>query len=263
MVSDFSLPRRTRARLAFCSRSTGRGGVDGAWWPSSTDLGAELPDLVAVVGSMIGEVRRVVYDPSIWPPTPSRVIRRGVAISVDPYTLVNERDDLPDRHALARRGALRRSAVVRRQAGQSRAGRRIGMRPAPMNGVGAAAPARAFRRSLRGALSMTPGVDQMSRFCEVMYANARTSTRGMVTGEPDAPVRHSWGEVHRAGPRDRGRSGRRRRRPRRCGRRAGRGARRDRTHRAGGLDARCQPDDAASAHAAHGSAAVGRPRRRG
>ena len=36
----------------------------------------------------------------------------------------------------------------------------------------------------------------MSRFCDVMYANARTSTRGMVTGEPGAPVRHSWGEVH-------------------------------------------------------------------
>lgn len=87
MVS-VSPPKTNTARLAFCSRSTGRGGVDGAWWPGSSDLGAELPDLVAVVGSMIGEVRRVVYDPSIWPPTPSRVIRRGVAISVDPYALV-------------------------------------------------------------------------------------------------------------------------------------------------------------------------------
>jgi fatty-acyl-CoA synthase len=36
----------------------------------------------------------------------------------------------------------------------------------------------------------------MSRFSEVMYENARTSTRGMVTGEPRAPVRHGWGEVH-------------------------------------------------------------------
>jgi hypothetical protein len=30
----------------------------------------------------------VVYDPSIWPTTPSRIIRRGVAISVDPYNMV-------------------------------------------------------------------------------------------------------------------------------------------------------------------------------
>ncbi len=36
----------------------------------------------------------------------------------------------------------------------------------------------------------------MSRFCDVMYANARTSPRGLVTGEPHAPVRHSWAHVH-------------------------------------------------------------------
>jgi fatty-acyl-CoA synthase len=29
-----------------------------------------------------------------------------------------------------------------------------------------------------------------------MYANARSSTRGLVTGEPHQPVRHSWWEVH-------------------------------------------------------------------
>src|ERR1700730_6799838 len=29
-----------------------------------------------------------------------------------------------------------------------------------------------------------------------MYSNAHTSTNGMVTGEPHAPVRHTWGEVH-------------------------------------------------------------------
>src|SRR5688500_15462142 len=36
----------------------------------------------------------------------------------------------------------------------------------------------------------------MSRFCDVMFANARTSTHGLVTGEPHAPVRHRWDEVH-------------------------------------------------------------------
>ncbi|KHO22637.1 long-chain fatty acid--CoA ligase [Mycolicibacterium setense] len=37
----------------------------------------------------------------------------------------------------------------------------------------------------------------MSRFTETMYANAHASTRGMVTGEPHAPVRHTWEQVHR------------------------------------------------------------------
>jgi hypothetical protein len=82
-------PRANKTpRLVFCERSTSRGGVDGAWLPGSNNLGAELPDLLAVIGSMIGEVRRVVYDPRAWTKTPSRMIRHGVAISVDPYTMV-------------------------------------------------------------------------------------------------------------------------------------------------------------------------------
>lgn len=36
----------------------------------------------------------------------------------------------------------------------------------------------------------------MSRFTETMYANAEFSANGIVTGEPENPVRHSWSEVH-------------------------------------------------------------------
>ncbi len=36
----------------------------------------------------------------------------------------------------------------------------------------------------------------MSRFTEKMFRNARESTKGMVTGEPHDPVRHTWAEVH-------------------------------------------------------------------
>src|SRR5882757_135000 len=36
----------------------------------------------------------------------------------------------------------------------------------------------------------------VSRFTDTMFSNARTSPKGMVTGEPDAPVRHTWAEVH-------------------------------------------------------------------
>lgn len=37
----------------------------------------------------------------------------------------------------------------------------------------------------------------MSRFTDEMYQTAQTSDRGLVTGEPDAPVRQTWGEIHR------------------------------------------------------------------
>ncbi|TQK28653.1 fatty acyl-AMP ligase [Arthrobacter sp. SLBN-53] len=36
----------------------------------------------------------------------------------------------------------------------------------------------------------------MSRFTDKMYRSAKESTRGMVTGEPYEPVRHTWAEVH-------------------------------------------------------------------
>ena len=36
----------------------------------------------------------------------------------------------------------------------------------------------------------------MSRFAEKMFRNAHSSTKGMVTGEPHTPVRHTWREVH-------------------------------------------------------------------
>ncbi|MFD4291742.1 fatty acyl-AMP ligase [Rhodococcus sp. NPDC058505] len=36
----------------------------------------------------------------------------------------------------------------------------------------------------------------MSRFTDEMYETSVTSSRGLVTGEPDAPVRQTWGRIH-------------------------------------------------------------------
>jgi fatty-acyl-CoA synthase len=36
----------------------------------------------------------------------------------------------------------------------------------------------------------------VSRFTETMYDNAHGSLKGMITGEPNAPVRHTWRQVH-------------------------------------------------------------------
>ncbi|MFZ3268523.1 MAG: AMP-binding protein, partial [Mycobacterium sp.] len=41
----------------------------------------------------------------------------------------------------------------------------------------------------------------MSRFTQTMYDNAQSSLKGMNTGEPEAPVRHTWLEVHERGRR--------------------------------------------------------------
>src|SRR6202045_2325895 len=36
----------------------------------------------------------------------------------------------------------------------------------------------------------------LSKFTETMYGTAQSSSKGLVTGEPHEPVRHTWGEVH-------------------------------------------------------------------
>ena len=59
-------PQHTpRLRL---KRKTSRAGhVDGAWWPQSDDLAAELPDLVTVLSVRLGAVTRVTYNVADWP----------------------------------------------------------------------------------------------------------------------------------------------------------------------------------------------------
>ena len=36
----------------------------------------------------------------------------------------------------------------------------------------------------------------MSTFTQTMFAKSQRSVNGMITGEPNAPVRHTWAEVH-------------------------------------------------------------------
>ena len=96
----------------------------------------------------------------------------------------------------------------------------------------------------------------MSRFSEGMYRHARSSSHGMVTGEPDASIRHTGNEVHERASRAAW--------PTResdtvMRLRAGRLPSRDRPGGAGPVDARRQPDHAAPAHAAVSEVTV-RPR---
>ena len=53
-------------------------------------------------------------------------------------------------------------------------------------------------RAVPDAAEPAPHAEEVvvSRFTDKMFHNARISTKGMVTGEPHEPVRHTWGEVH-------------------------------------------------------------------
>jgi hypothetical protein len=79
------VPPEYTPRLRLKSRTDSAGYVDGAWWPRSRDLAAELPDVLAVLGVRLGPVWRVVYDPEGWTPAPRRLVLGDREIRLDTY----------------------------------------------------------------------------------------------------------------------------------------------------------------------------------
>jgi hypothetical protein len=59
--------------------------VGGEWWPRSSDLGAELPDLLAVLADRLGRVERVVYDPAAWAAAPELLVAGDGAVTLEAY----------------------------------------------------------------------------------------------------------------------------------------------------------------------------------
>ena len=57
-------------RLKLKPKAPHSGHVDGAWWPHSTDLTAELPDLLSVLSVRLGPIGRAIYNVSEWATPP-------------------------------------------------------------------------------------------------------------------------------------------------------------------------------------------------
>ena len=64
-----------RVTLKPAAPVTGR--VDGAWWPRSRDLSAELPALLTDMAGRWEPVSRVTYNLDIWDPTERRLAIAG------------------------------------------------------------------------------------------------------------------------------------------------------------------------------------------
>jgi hypothetical protein len=62
------------------------GHVDGAWWPRSADLTAELPALAEVLVERLGQVHRVAYGLSSWDPSPRRLDVDGFRVRLEGFT---------------------------------------------------------------------------------------------------------------------------------------------------------------------------------
>ena len=59
-------------RLRLKPKAPHSGYVDGAWWPHSADLAAELPDLLSVLSVRLGPIGRVIYKMNEWAKPPAK-----------------------------------------------------------------------------------------------------------------------------------------------------------------------------------------------
>ena len=70
MTSGSQLHSAHQLRLRLKPKAPRTGYVDGAWWPRSHDLAAELPTLVEVLAVRLGPVGRVAYSIGAWDTPP-------------------------------------------------------------------------------------------------------------------------------------------------------------------------------------------------
>lgn len=81
-----STPPATRIRLRLKPKAPATGYVDGAWWPRSRDLTAELGALVEVLAIRLGPIERVAYALSTWDILPRRLDVAGYPVRVEGFT---------------------------------------------------------------------------------------------------------------------------------------------------------------------------------
>ncbi|WP_137988402.1 DUF5994 family protein [Streptomyces vilmorinianum] len=74
------------ARLSLTPKTTLAGLLDGAWWPRSSDLTAELPPLVDTLEQRYGRITRVMVNPTRWPVVPHKVPATGHTVHVGWFT---------------------------------------------------------------------------------------------------------------------------------------------------------------------------------
>ncbi|MGI5330533.1 DUF5994 family protein [Actinomadura nitritigenes] len=76
------LPPPTPSRLRLRPDGTGRGIMDGGWWPRSRDAAAELPELVIALADRLGMATRLTIDFDDWDHVPLRITALGRVIRV-------------------------------------------------------------------------------------------------------------------------------------------------------------------------------------
>lgn len=61
------------------------GVLDGAWWPRSRHLDAELPALISALTRHIGPITRIGLDAQAWEELPTRLVVEDRVVHIDSY----------------------------------------------------------------------------------------------------------------------------------------------------------------------------------
>ncbi|ORV93761.1 hypothetical protein AWC11_05710 [Mycobacterium interjectum] len=78
-------PPEHTPRLRLKAKAPQSGYVDGAWWPHTDDLTAELPDLLSVLSVRLGRIARVLYNINDWATAPAKFATGGRTVRLDGY----------------------------------------------------------------------------------------------------------------------------------------------------------------------------------
>src|SRR6476619_333299 len=84
-VERHNTPPEHTPRLRLKPKAPQSGYVDGAWWPRSDDLAAELPDLLAVLSVRLGRIDRVMYNLNEWAKASAKLATGGRGVRLDCY----------------------------------------------------------------------------------------------------------------------------------------------------------------------------------
>ncbi|MFF6827622.1 DUF5994 family protein [Streptomyces longwoodensis] len=63
------------------------GVLDGAWWPRSRDIAAELPALITALTEHLGPVTRIGLDATAWGHLPTRLIIDDRVVHIDSFPI--------------------------------------------------------------------------------------------------------------------------------------------------------------------------------
>ncbi|MGB3474462.1 MAG: DUF5994 family protein [Mycobacterium sp.] len=78
-------PPQHRPRLRLKPKAPQTGHVDGAWWPWSGALTAELPGLLSVLSVRVGSIQRVRYNLGEWATAPTKLVTDGRTVRLFGY----------------------------------------------------------------------------------------------------------------------------------------------------------------------------------